>query len=185
MNTPWSDEQRTRYMEAFKRRQISGAQNHRWKGGPQEGICQQCGSVFFASRHQLKKRKFCSRKCSDTAKIKPLSRPTRPHVHVAERIMGKRLPIGAVVHHYNENRKDNSPPNLVVCQDQAYHLLLHARKRIRDAGGNPNTDKICGRCEKVKPKTEFHLSPNKGDGYRCYCKPCQSSIYHERRIPNG
>jgi hypothetical protein len=158
-----------------------GSANNGWKGGPQEGICQICRSIFTAPRWEMKHRKFCSRKCSDIAKIDPSSRRTRPHVLIAERVLGKRLPSQAVVHHFNENRKDNSRSNLVVCQDQAYHLLLHARKRICDAGGNPNADKICSRCKTPKPLDDFHLAPNNGDGRRCYCKPCQSDIYHERR----
>jgi hypothetical protein len=166
---------------ALKQGGQPGNQNGNWRGGPQEGICQQCGSAFSAPRWEMKHRRFCSRKCSDLAKIDPATRKTRPHVIVAERVFGKRLPLSAVVHHVNENRKDNSCSNLVICQDQAYHLLLHVRKRIYDAGGNPNTDKICSRCKTPKPLTEFHLAPTNGDGRRCYCKPCQSEIYHERR----
>jgi hypothetical protein len=29
----------------------------------------------------------------------------------------------------------NDPSNLVVCLNQAYHWLLHARQRVMDAGG--------------------------------------------------
>jgi hypothetical protein len=59
------------------------------------------------------------------------------HVLVAERAMGKPLPVGAQVHHINGNRTDNRNGNLVVCQDQSYHALLHARRRALDACGNP------------------------------------------------
>jgi len=52
------------------------------------------------------------------------------HVLVAEKALGKTLPKGAVVHHVDGNRKNNEPTNLVVCPNQAYHLLLH--KRMRD-----------------------------------------------------
>ena len=163
----------------------SGEANGNWQGGQQEAICPQCGSVFRAPRWQLKRRRFCSRQCSGLANIDPSFRKTRPHVLIIERLMGKRLPPCAVVHHFNENRKDNSHSNLVLCQDQAYHLLLHSRKRIYDAGGNPNTDKICSRCKMPKPLTDFHLAPTNGDGRRCYCKPCQSEIYHEGRKNYG
>ena len=46
------------------------------------------------------------------------------HRLAAEKILGKNLPIKAVVHHHYGN-----PPTLVICPDQAYHLLLHARSR--------------------------------------------------------
>lgn len=157
-----------------------GERNGRWKGGPQEGICQRCGFVFQAPRWELKRRRYCSRSCADMEKIIPGSRKTRPHVKIVEKVLGKRLPLSAVVHHFNENCKDNSHSNLIVCQDQTYHLLLHARKRIHDAGGNPTTDKICSRCGATKPKEDFHKA-EKADGRRCYCKLCQSEIYQERR----
>jgi len=53
------------------------------------------------------------------------------HIHVAEQILGKPLPTGAVVHHFNEITFDNAPNNLVICPDQAYHLLLHRRMNER------------------------------------------------------
>lgn len=55
------------------------------------------------------------------------------HIHLAEKALGKLLPEGAVVHHMNNTPWDNHTPfNLVVCSDQAYHMLLH--KRARDLG---------------------------------------------------
>ncbi|SRR6266403_1600339 len=60
------------------------------------------------------------------------------HVRVAEKILGKRLPQGAVVHHIDENTLNNLPSNLVVCPSRAYHNLIHARMRAVAACGNPN-----------------------------------------------
>lgn len=52
------------------------------------------------------------------------------HIYLAEKALGKRLPDGAVVHHMNEKPADNYTPfNLVICPDQAYHLLLHRRAK--------------------------------------------------------
>lgn len=52
------------------------------------------------------------------------------HVLVAERALGGPLPPGAVVHHMNEDKLDNFTPfNLILCPDQAYHMLLHKRMR--------------------------------------------------------
>lgn len=51
------------------------------------------------------------------------------HVVVAETALGKPLPKGAEVHHWNEIRSDNRPENLVVCPDHSYHMLLHRRAR--------------------------------------------------------
>ena len=52
------------------------------------------------------------------------------HVYLAEKALGKPLPRKAVVHHMNEKPADNFTPfNLVICPNQAYHLLLHKRAR--------------------------------------------------------
>lgn len=56
------------------------------------------------------------------------------HIIIAERALGKGLPDGAIVHHLNGDRLDNRSENLVICQDQAYHKLLHLRQAALDAG---------------------------------------------------
>jgi hypothetical protein len=71
----------------------------------------------------------------------------------AERALGKPLPPNAIVHHADGSQRDDA--SLVICQDQAYHLLLHVRARVLRAGGNPNTDRICYTCKMVKPITAF------------------------------
>lgn len=50
------------------------------------------------------------------------------HIYLAEQALGKPLPKNAVVHHMNRDKQDNHRYfNLVVCPDQAYHMLLHKR----------------------------------------------------------
>lgn len=48
------------------------------------------------------------------------------HILVAEKALGKLLPPGVEVHHH-------TPTQLVVCQDRAYHQLLHQRTRALKA----------------------------------------------------
>jgi hypothetical protein len=60
------------------------------------------------------------------------------HVSIAEKALGKPLPSSARVHHADEDKANNANNNLVICQDDAYHFLLHARKRALLACGNPN-----------------------------------------------
>ena len=94
------------------------------------------------------------------------------HVLIAERALGHALPAGAVVHHVNEQTLDNRPSNLVICQDGAYHQLLHSRMRVLRAGGNPNTQKQCGSCGEVKSRDEFYPAKVGSFGTMHRCKAC-------------
>lgn len=80
------------------------------------------------------------------------------HAHQirAERALGKPLPANAVVHHADGSRDEHAP--LVICQDRAYHMLLHVRMRIVRAGGNPNTERWCARCRRIKSNAFFNPS---------------------------
>lgn len=103
----------------------------------------------------------------------------------AEKALGKPLPVGAQVHHPDED-KLNLNSRLVICQDAAYHQLLHFRMRIKAAGGNPNTDRICSRCKAVKPIAEFNRSRwRKADGLDSFCRTCiseKNAIQKARRL---
>lgn len=68
------------------------------------------------------------------------------HIVVAERALGKRLPKDAVVHHVNGNKLDNRPENLVICESQAYHRLLHERKYAYEMTGFADAQR-CGYCK--------------------------------------
>jgi hypothetical protein len=67
------------------------------------------------------------------------------HVLMVERVLGRALPKGVIVHHVDGNPAHNVNSNFVVCPNQAYHLLLHARQRALEACGNAGW-MPCGRC---------------------------------------
>jgi hypothetical protein len=89
---------------------------------------------------------------------------------IAEQALGKPLPKGVEVHHHTDMQ-------LVICENHAYHRLLHIRTRVVEAGGNPNTEAICVACRQLKALTEF--SPNAyrarmgRDGRHHACKACR------------
>lgn len=97
------------------------------------------------------------------------------HVHRlrAERALGKPLPAGAQVHHADGSKSPDAP--LVICQDRAYHALLHHRMRILRAGGDPNTQKICSRCKAMKLRADFNVNRSHlADGLDYFCRACVS-----------
>ena len=120
---------------------------------------------------------------------------TRIHRVRAERALGKSLPPEAVVHHADGSKGDDS--QLVICQDQAYHLLLHARMSVVSRGGNPNTEKICHTCQVLQPKSAFCRNQSEGDGLNGQCRSCKAQYDREhprsrrpsaripRRSPHG
>jgi hypothetical protein len=99
----------------------------------------------------------------------------RVYVRIAEKALGHPLPVGALVHHVDENRSHNVPSNLVILQSAADHRALHRRLRIRKAGGNPWSQQICCTCHIVKDLSAFPPSRRKGNGSWTECLPCSAN----------
>lgn len=88
------------------------------------------------------------------------------HRLIAEKALGKTLPSGVVVHHHNENKQDNRNKNLVICENEGYHKLLHIRMRAYKATGNANARK-CTFCKKWGMET---LRDSQGYHYHKKCR---------------
>lgn len=141
-------------------------------------------------REALRQRSARSFGVKRKANVKGYRRLERDYVHRAraERALGRPLPPRAVVHHA-DGSKDHTAP-LVICEDTAYHRLLHARMRIKAAGGNPNTDKVCTTCGQAKPRADFTPDPSGYLGVSCYCLSCMAAkrrkqraiTYHDQRM---
>ena len=101
----------------------------------------------------------------------------RAHIVRAEQALGKPLPKGAVVHHADGSRSPHAP--LVICQDSAYHQLLHLRMKVVAVGGDPNTEKFCNRCRKAKPFSQFYARQSTGQRMP-NCRAC----CYQRRAPH-
>lgn len=101
------------------------------------------------------------------------------HITIAEKALGHALPVGAVVHHVNEDRLDNRPENLVICQNQAYHVLLHRRMRALEECGHADWMK-CEFCHQYDTPENLYIRPNKYAGFHRSC-----SAKHARDKRNG
>ena len=90
------------------------------------------------------------------------------HIAVAEKVLGKILPDGAVVHHVNGDKQDNRPANLVICQDQGYHRILHRRQSALDGSGHADWLR-CPYCKDWDAPSSMYVRSN-GDGYHRACE---------------
>jgi hypothetical protein len=91
------------------------------------------------------------------------------HVAVAESALGKPLPIGAEIHHVNEDKSDNRPENLVICPSAKYHALLHMRMRAI-AAGHPAHYRRCYVCSTYADPSEMYIKPNTPHARHRACK---------------
>ena len=100
----------------------------------------------------------------------------REHILIAEKALGKPLPLGAQVHHVDMNRLNNASNNLVICQDNAYHFLLHTRARAKAACGNANWLR-CLYCSSYSdPAVMHHVN-----GRRPYHRECHNQYERAQR----
>ena len=103
------------------------------------------------------------------------------HVLVASRALGKPLSAGTIVHHIDDDRQRNVSNNLVICQDRAYHNLIHGRCKAYRATGNANAAR-CGLCGRWglpnDPRFNLHIhASGKRQGVHRTCK----KVYDRRR----
>jgi hypothetical protein len=96
----------------------------------------------------------------------------KEHTLVAEKALGRYLPQGVLVHHHDEVRTHNENWNLVICENSAYHGILHARMRLIGLGADPNTESWCRACESAKPLAAFCKRRQSWNGRSTCCKAC-------------
>jgi len=101
------------------------------------------------------------------------------HIEVAEKALGHPLPPKAIVHHVNEDPLDNRPSNLVICPNQAYHLLIHQRTAAYDACGHADWLKCCY-CKQYDDPQNLRIYSSFKSGIRGRHVECQRTYSRNR-----
>jgi len=97
------------------------------------------------------------------------------HIVIAETILGKALPDGACVHHIDGKRDNNLPNNLVICENSAYHTLIHRRQRAYKACGHSDWRK-CKFCKQYDAPQNLYI----GNGSQVYHHHCVNTYNYAR-----
>jgi len=97
------------------------------------------------------------------------------HVVIAEKVLGKPLPAKSRIHHHDENKRNNHN-NLVLCEDDAYHFLLHKRMRALAECGNVTWGK-CVFCKIYDDPQNLFIDRQN----TTYHKSCSAKYAMQRR----
>lgn len=98
------------------------------------------------------------------------------HRIIAEQALGKRLPEKAVVHHIDGDRSNNERSNLVICENTAYHRLIHQRQYALESCGHPEWRK-CKYCKQYDAPNNLWLSSIPGGAV--YHSACANAYVKE------
>lgn len=104
------------------------------------------------------------------------------HVTIVEYVLGKKLPYGVIVHHFDGNKKNNLPSNLVVCPSGEYHALLHLRADALNACGNP-AFRRCSYCKEYdSPENMYKHIRVTRTGERYLHRECRNKYKISRNL---
>lgn len=102
------------------------------------------------------------------------------HILIAEKVLG--YPLGkAVVHHIDGNGTNNNKANLVICEDNTFHKLLHQRALAYKVSGN-STYRKCPYCKQYSdPRDMNTLAKNQKAHPECI-NTFRRESYQRRKI---
>jgi hypothetical protein len=146
---------------------------------PESRMCaMHCGRLYRYGRLHLIRRENGTGNINQSGYIDHHTdgRRVYAHVLVAERALGKTIPKGACVHHVNEIKGDNSPSNLVICPNEAYHRLLHRRAKALDACGHADW-KMCPYCGEY---SHLELMTSRGAHPSCARKAAREAYRNKK-----
>lgn len=94
---------------------------------------------------------------------------------IAEKALGKVLSPLHPIHHFDGNHQNDENKNLVICQDQAYHMLLHRRTRAYRACGHTSWRK-CWICQEWDSPEKLYINPNGRDAHHQTCRKERAAL---------
>lgn len=103
----------------------------------------------------------------------------REHRAIAMKVLGRSLKGDERVHHIDGNGCNNSHDNLVICPDQAYHVLLHTRTAALDNFGDVHA-RCCYICKQYDDTTSMTFMSRGKDSFY-YHKKCAMNNYIANR----
>ena len=96
----------------------------------------------------------------------------------AERALEKPLPDGVIVHHFSEE-------NIVLCEDRAYHNLIHRRLRSLESCGHADWLK-CEFCKKYDNPSNLLIYKRKDrDSFIAHHRECSVRNQEAKRRKGG
>jgi len=102
-------------------------------------------------------------------------------IKTVEKALGKPLPFGAEVHHVDGNPLNNKHSNLVACENQAYHKLLHRRADALKACGHVDW-RACNFCKVYSNPSDLKTYRHPGeDCENVYHPACRAEYDYKRR----
>jgi hypothetical protein len=96
------------------------------------------------------------------------------HLLKAEQALGRKFPTGIVIHHKDGDPSNNEPSNFIVCQNHAYHTLLHVRETAFRECGNVHWRK-CYFCHQYDALENLKIHKSRGH----YHKICNSEAHRK------
>jgi hypothetical protein len=102
------------------------------------------------------------------------------HRLLAVKALNRLLKGEECVHHVDNDPGNNTPSNLVICPDKAYHALLHKRARALEACGHADW-LYCYVCQGYSDPTDSDLYINQYRTSQVYHRKCMAAHVKARR----
>lgn len=103
----------------------------------------------------------------------------REHRSIAEKSLGESIQKGSCVHHLDENRLNNDPSNLIICNSIGSHTTLHRKKRALKECGHEDWRK-CPFCKEYDDPENMSIGHSGKGSTFFFHSGCHNKYRRER-----